>query len=100
MNETMDTYKLTREPESVVTEHAKDALYALRELVSALSVVPYDGELQHMIECVEADIVDMDCAITAQQDILDTLQAGAHEGEEWLAEQLAELGVFSALEKS
>ena len=89
----MDTYKLTREPESVVTEHAKDALYALRELVSALSEVPYDGELQHMIECVEADIVDMDCTITEQQD-------RAHEGEEWLAEQLAELGVFSALEKS
>ena len=68
-------YQLPAEPESVITEHAKDALYALRELVGALCALTYDGELQHMINCVAADIVDMDCTITAQQDSLDTLQS-------------------------
>lgn len=67
-------YNILKNPNQVLNEHAKDALYALEHIADELSVLPFNPEIQHQINCITEDVADTDALIGAQADKIDDLE--------------------------
>lgn len=67
-------YNILKTPNQVLNEHAKDALQALEHIAAELSIMPFDLETQHQLNCITDAVAGMDTLIGEQADKIDELE--------------------------